>query len=145
MKIVVSKNAEKFPVPDGWHTAWCLAVWCGELFNKFEQKLENSVIFALGVNDAGRKKVFLVRKRFSTNEKSGMMSVIRAIGITADEFELEECIGRPCNILLKDGKVVQITPALNEKPITVTTTLGQEAIERFVAWAQKQEAGGSNE
>ncbi len=29
MKIVVSKNAEKFPVPDGWHTAWCLAVWCG--------------------------------------------------------------------------------------------------------------------
>lgn len=142
MKIVVSKGSETRKVSDGWHVAYCLDVRVADLFNKFKNEKEKSILFAFGVKDNGEAQVLIVRKRFSVNEKSGMMAVIRSLNIVQDEFELEECIGKVCNLLVKDGKVSQITVNTTNNPIHVTTTLGKEALDRFINYVQNNTEGG---
>ncbi len=139
MKIVISGANGIFGVPDGWHTGYVTSYAVAPVFNKFKGTTEESVVFAFGVVHSGKKDILIVRKKLSMHEKSGFVQVLRALGFVENEIELDEMIGRPAKLFVQGGKVKQIVPAPDEKPVEVKSSLGSEAIARYLAWSKKQE------
>lgn len=140
MKVVISGANGIFGVPDGWHTGYVTSYVVAPVFNKFKGVAEESVVFAFGVvHSGGKKDILIVRKRLSMHEKSGFVQVLRALGFVDNEIELDEMLGRPVKLFVQGGKVKQIVPAPDENPIEVKSSLGSEAIARYLAWAKKQE------